>query len=95
MDILELWLVYNHYALVPILLTVFPKGQSWVCHCFSINMLLLGQLITKHNVQYHCYAGDTQLYVTLPSDLQPSATNCQSLRDQNFLKLPPPAPIID
>ena len=57
-------------------------------------MLPFGQVINKHNVQYHCYADDIQLYVPLQSTNHssltqftacPSDINCWT--SQNVLKL--------
>ncbi|KAF7649803.1 hypothetical protein LDENG_00135890, partial [Lucifuga dentata] len=61
---------------------------------FSIYMLPLSQIIQNHDVSYHCYVDDTQLYVALQASNSSSLDNflaCLSYikcwMSQNFLKL--------
>lgn len=45
-----------------------PQGLILGPIFFSIYMLPLGQIIHHHNVSFHCYTGNTQLYLPLRPD---------------------------
>ena len=68
-------------------------GPQW----FTVYTSLVRDIILKYNLNYHVYADDTQLYITLKSSQEP-ADSCittlekciQEIRSwmrQNFLKL--------
>ena len=70
-----------------------PGVNSWTSWTSS-DMLPLGQILQNFNINYHSYADDTQLYVSLsPDNCRPADVLCQCLEEinswmrENFLQL--------
>ena len=71
-----------------------PHGSILGPLMFNLYMLPLGQILHNFNSNYHSYADDTQLYVSLsPGECSPTEVLCQCLEEintwmrDNFLQL--------
>ena len=45
--------------------SVCPRARSWDLSCTAMFTKPIGEICRRHNMSYHCYADDTQVYIVI------------------------------